>query len=127
VEISLSLRRLQVPFGTCEARILQLVHSRLKGTHDKNRNVCTTTQTDSSRDECNDQVIQERRGHQHFYGAELCLMVLDGKPAIRSKWQALGGRLWMFDISKNTQGVRVQDVKIIGIPLENAQLAIRMC
>lgn len=80
-----------------------------------------------TRDEYNDQVIQERRGHLHFDGAELCLTVLDGKPAIHSKWQALGGRLWMGDISKDTQGVRVQDVKIIGIPLENARLAIRMC
>jgi hypothetical protein len=31
-----------------------------------------------TRDECNDQVIQGRRGHLHFDGAELCLMVLDG-------------------------------------------------
>jgi hypothetical protein len=68
-----------------------------------------------------------RRGHLYFDGAELCLTVLDGKPAIPSKWKALGGRLWMGDISKNAQGVRVQDVKITGIPLENARLAIRMC
>ena len=54
-------------------------------------------------------------------------MVLDGKPPIRSKWKALGGRLWMGDISKNAQGGRVQDVKITCIPLENARLAIRMC
>ena len=33
----------------------------------------------------------------------------------------------MGDISKNAQGVRVQDVKITGIPLENARLAIQMC
>jgi hypothetical protein len=33
----------------------------------------------------------------------------------------------MGDISKNAQGVRVQGVKITGIPLENARLAIRMC
>jgi hypothetical protein len=54
-------------------------------------------------------------------------MVLDGKPAIASKWKALGGELWLGDISKNAQGVRVQDVKITGIPLENARLAIRLC
>jgi hypothetical protein len=53
-------------------------------------------------------------------------MVLDGKPAIRSKWKALGGKLWMGDISKNAEGKRVQDVKITGIPLENARAAIRM-
>jgi hypothetical protein len=55
-------------------------------------------------------------------GAELCLTVLDGKPANRSKWKALGGKLWM-GISRTK---RVQDVKVIGIPLENARLAIRM-
>jgi hypothetical protein len=80
-----------------------------------------------TRDECNDQVIQGRRGHLYFDGAELCLMVLDGKRANRSKWKALGGTLWMGDISKNTQGVRVQDVKITSIPLESARLAIQMC
>ena len=53
-------------------------------------------------------------------------MVPDGKPANRSKWKALGGKLWMGDISKNAHGVRVQDVKITSIPLENALLAIRM-
>jgi hypothetical protein len=36
-------------------------------------------------------------------------MVLDGKPHIRSKWRALGGTLCVGDISKNAQGVRVQD------------------
>jgi hypothetical protein len=75
-----------------------------------------------TRDECNDQVIQGRRGHLYFDSAELCLMVLDGKPSIPSKWKALGGKLWMGD---KTEGV--QDVKITGIPLENARLAIRMC
>ena len=80
-----------------------------------------------SRDECNDQIIPGRRGHLYFDGFELCLMVLDGKPSIPSKWKALGGQLWMGDISKNAQGARVQDVKITGIPLENARLAIQMC
>jgi hypothetical protein len=75
-----------------------------------------------TRDECNDQIIQGRRGHLYFDGAELCLMVLDGKPANRSKWEALGGKLWMGDISENAQ-----DVKITGIQLENARQAIRMC
>src|SRR6516164_7999796 len=79
-----------------------------------------------TRDECNDQVIQGRRGHLYFDSAELCLTVLDGKPAISSKWKALGGKLWMGDISKNAQGVRVQDVKITGIPLENARPIFRM-
>jgi hypothetical protein len=75
-----------------------------------------------TRDECNDQVIQGKRGHLYFDGPELCLMVLDGKPAILSKWKALGCKLGLGD---KTQGV--QDVKITGIPLENARAAIRMC
>jgi hypothetical protein len=64
-----------------------------------------------TRDECNDQITQGRRGHLYFDGFELCLMVLDGKPSIPSKWKALGGKLWLGD---KTEGV--QDVKIIGIP-----------
>jgi hypothetical protein len=39
-----------------------------------------------------------------------------------SKWKALGGKLWMGEKTKG-----VQDVKIAGIPLENARAAIRMC
>jgi hypothetical protein len=80
-----------------------------------------------TRDECNDQVIQGKRGQLYFDGPELCLMVLDGKPAIPPTWRALGGKLWLGDISKNVQGQRVQDVKITGIPLENAKAAIRLC
>ena len=53
-----------------------------------------------------DRIIQGRRGHLYFDSAELFLMVLDGKPAICSKWKAVGGRLWMGDISKNAQGPR---------------------
>jgi hypothetical protein len=67
-------------------------------------------------------VIQGKRGQLYFDGFELCLMVLDGKPALASKWKALGGNLWLGD---KTDGV--QDVKITGIPLENAKAAIRMC
>ena len=54
-------------------------------------------------------------------------MVLDREPAIRSKWKVLGDSLWLGEINKNARGVRVQDVKITGIPLENARLAIQMC
>ena len=79
-----------------------------------------------TRDECNEQVIQGRRGQLYFDSDQLCLMVTDGEPAIRSRWAALGGKLWMGDISPNAKGRRVQDVKITAIPLENARLAIRM-
>jgi hypothetical protein len=37
--------------------------------------------------------------------------------------ESAGRKLWMGDISKNAQGVRVQDVKITGIPLTDAQRA----
>lgn len=41
-------------------------------------------------------------GQLYFDGVELCLMVLDGEPAMRARRAALGGNLWMGDISKNT-------------------------
>ncbi len=51
-----------------------------------------------TRDECKDQIIEGRRGHLYFDGPDLCLMVLDGQPAIRSNWAELGGNLWRCDI-----------------------------
>lgn len=41
-------------------------------------------------------------GQLYLDGVELCLMVLDGEPAMRARRAALGGNLWMGDISKNT-------------------------
>jgi hypothetical protein len=76
--------------------------------------------------ECGDRIIPGKRGHLYVAGNELCLMVIDGTPAIRSHWDALGGRLWMGDISLNATGRRVQDVKVEGIPIENARTAIKM-
>jgi len=83
-------------------------------------------------DECGDPIIPGRRGQSQLYfdgdeDGELCLMVLDGPLAQRSRWQALGGKLWLGDISPHARtNQRVQDVKITGIPLENAKLAIKM-
>jgi len=48
-------------------------------------------------------------------------MVIDGPRVLRSRWEALGGRLWTGDVSEG-----LQDVKITGIPLENASAAIRL-
>ena len=80
-----------------------------------------------TRDECNDPIMAGRRGHLYFDSDRFCLTVLDGMPANRSRWKALGGTLWMGDISRDPKtGKNVQDVKIEGIPLENARLAIRM-
>src|SRR5215471_10791790 len=86
-------------------------------------------------DECGDRIIPgtlyQRDGakcdrHLYFDGNESCLMILDGAPVLRSKWQTLGGKLWMGDIGPDANGKRVQDVKITGIPLANAKAAIRM-
>ena len=81
------------------------------------------------RDECGDPIIPGRRGQSHLYIAagELCLMVLDGPVAQRSAWKAVGGKLWLGDISPHSKtGRRVQDVWIKNIPPEHAKLAIRM-
>jgi hypothetical protein len=77
-------------------------------------------------DGCGDPIILGKRGHLYFAGGSLCLMVLDGAVANRSRWEAVGGKLWLGDISPNSTGRRVQDVKVEGIPLAHAQAAIRM-
>jgi len=86
-------------------------------------------------DECGDKIIPGRlkRGdgaraerQLYFDGDQLCLMLLDCKPAIVSIWRALGGKLWLGDISQDDAGRRVQDVKVVGIPLANAHQAIRL-
>lgn len=80
-----------------------------------------------SRDDCGDEIIRGSRGHLYFADNDLCLMVTNGKPANRSKWAALGGKLWMGDISPDPKtGKNVQDVRVAGIPLQNARLAIQM-
>ncbi len=79
-----------------------------------------------ARDECGDKIIRGKRGHLYFAGSELCLMVIDGTPAIRSHWESLGGKLWQGDISPNAHCRRVQDIKIESIPLQNALAAIKM-
>jgi len=76
------------------------------------------------RDECGDQIIPGRRGFLYFDEGKLCLMVTDGKPAIRSRWEKLGGKLWMGDISPSGKGVRVQDVKVEGITNAKAAIAL---
>lgn len=80
------------------------------------------------RDECNDQIIPGRRGESQLYfdGEDLCLMVLDGPVALSGSWQDIGGQLWLGDISPNSNGDRVQDVKIQNIPPEKYRVAIRM-
>jgi len=84
-------------------------------------------------DACGDPVIYgSGRGaaerQLYFDKGELCLMILDGGLVKRGRWQELGAepaKLWLGDISREgSQGV--QDVKITGIPLTRARLAIRL-
>jgi hypothetical protein len=75
------------------------------------------------RDECGDAIIPGRRGQSQLYfdNGQLCLLVIAGRPAIRSRWEILGGKLWLGEISSG-----VQDVKITGIAREQETAAIRM-
>jgi hypothetical protein len=86
-------------------------------------------------DECGDKIIPGRPGRRdgtkcdrqlYFDGGELCLMILDGAPVVRRRWEALGGQLWLGDISQDSTGKRVQDVKVTGIAAAQAKLAIRL-
>lgn len=60
----------------------------------------------------------------YFDGKELCLIAIDRKPANRSSWERVGGKLWLGDISPDAKGQRVQDVKIVGVT--NPKAAFRM-
>jgi len=66
------------------------------------------------------------RRQLYFDDGELCLMVIDGPLLVPRKWQSLGGKLWLGDISREASGRGIQDVKITGIPLANAKAAIRL-
>jgi hypothetical protein len=78
------------------------------------------------RDECGDKIIPGKRGHLYFADGQLCLMSIDGPPVHRTHWQTLGGKLWMGDTSLNKNLRRALDVKVEGIPLENAHAAIKL-
>jgi hypothetical protein len=72
-----------------------------------------------SRDECNDQIIEGRRGHIYFDDDAPCFMALNRKSASRATWESIGGKLWLGDKSD-----KQQDVKIEGFT--NPKQAIRM-
>jgi hypothetical protein len=78
-----------------------------------------------TRNECGDLIILGNLGHL-YPGDGLCAMAIDGKPTHQSRWDALGGKLWMGDISAGETGRKVQDVKIERIRLGNARAAIKM-
>jgi hypothetical protein len=79
-----------------------------------------------ARDECGDKIIRGKRGHLYFADGELCLMVIDGAPLHRNRWEFLGGKLWMGDISVDAKGRRAQDVKVEAVPIGNAGAAIKL-
>jgi hypothetical protein len=78
-------------------------------------------------DECGDKIIPGKRGHLYIAGGELCLMVTDGRVSTPERWKELSARsLWLGEISRDAKGVRVQDVKVVGIPEEKWKLAVRL-
>ncbi len=78
-----------------------------------------------TRDECNDQIIQGRRGSMYVDGGKLCAIWIDSRPMKRVNLEQLGGSLWMGDISE-LNGRRSQDVKIRDISSDKIKLAIRL-
>ena len=79
-----------------------------------------------TRDECNDKIIQGKRGQLYIDDGQLCAVWLDARPMLRATLEPLGGKLWIGDKSPNAQGRWVQDAKIIGIRPERYALAIRL-
>jgi hypothetical protein len=57
-----------------------------------------------ARDECGDRIIRGKRGHLYFAGSEMCLLVIDGAPLHRTRWEALGGELWIGDAASMRRG-----------------------
>jgi hypothetical protein len=80
-----------------------------------------------TRDDCNDQVILGSRGHLYFDGEDLCLMALDTRLRVRSKWEACGGKLWLGAISRDERNRGAQDVKIFGVTNARAATAMVRC
>jgi hypothetical protein len=63
----------------------------------------------------------------YFDDLELCLLITDGRVVAPRVWKALGARkLWLGDISADSAGRRVQDVRAQGIPMARAPEAIRL-
>lgn len=78
------------------------------------------------RDECGDPIIPGRRGQLYFVDGQLCLMALDRTISARRTWAGLGGTLWLGSRSPNAKGRIVQDVEVLGIPIENAKAAMHV-
>jgi hypothetical protein len=79
-----------------------------------------------TRDECNDKIIQGRRGQLYVDAGQLCAMWLDAPYIKESRLKELGGHLWTGDISHNAAGRMVRDAKVTGIAPEHHRLAIRL-
>ena len=82
-----------------------------------------------TRDECHDQVIEGRRGHLYFDGANLCLMALNARVSGMStaSIRGLSGKCWIGDIWRDEKRRGHRDVKVQWIPEANWRKAIALC
>jgi hypothetical protein len=80
-----------------------------------------------TRDECNDKIIQGRRGQLYVDAGQACCLWLNTRPILKATLAPLGGKLWMGDVSEDERGKRLQDIRVQGIRPEQVPLAIRLC
>jgi hypothetical protein len=81
-----------------------------------------------TRDECNDKIIQGKRGHLYIDAGKVCAMWLEARVNATSL-APLGGRQWVGDFELVAQGKhnrRLRDAKVVGIPADKIPLAIRL-
>lgn len=81
-----------------------------------------------TRDECNDKIIQGKRGHLYVDNGQLCAMWLEAHVSAL-KLAPLGGRQWVGDYELDTSrshNRRLRDAKVVGIPKDKIALAIRL-
>lgn len=84
-----------------------------------------------TRDECNDKIIQGRRGgkpysaHLYMDAGQLCAAWLDAPYIREGRLKQLGGKLWIGDVDRSTTPW-IFDAKVTGIAPEAYRLAIRL-
>lgn len=79
-----------------------------------------------TRDECGDPIIAGRHGHL-YEDDGLCMMLIDTRPIVRLRLDRFGARkVWQGDISLSSNGTRVQDVWVKGIPETGEAAAIQI-
>jgi hypothetical protein len=81
-----------------------------------------------TRDECNDKIIQGRKGHLYMDGHKLCAMWLEARVSAQTL-APLGGRQWVGDyelVARKRGNQRLRDAKVVGITADKVGLAIRL-